>query len=411
MGRIMYHCRYCKEEIKTMFVDLGLAPLSNDYIQKESVGKGQYHLPLQAAVCDKCRLVQVLDFEMPEGIFNSEYKYFSSYSSSWLQHCKSYVDMIVRRLSLGSDSVVMEVASNDGYLLQYFKNYGIAPIGIEPSAGVAKAAIEKGIETRIDFFSKKFARNLEKKADLIIGNNVLAHVPDIRDFVQGFKEALKPDGVITVEFPHLLNLIRYNQFDTIYHEHFSYLSVLAVKRIFEEQGLKLIDIEKLNTHGGSLRVYATHAENQKQEVSEHVEELLAEEKEFGLGENEVYEEFAEKVRQIKLRVLERLVELKKLGSHIVGYGAAAKGNTLLNYCGIGREIIDYVVDANPNKQGCLLPGTLIPVLAPEEIAKTRPEYIIILPWTLKEEIKEALAYTKEWGAKFIVLIPEVEEFV
>jgi len=198
MGRIMYHCRYCKEEIKTMFVDLGLAPLSNDYIQKESVGKGLYHLPLQAAVCDKCRLVQVLDFEMPEGIFNSEYKYFSSYSSSWLQHCKSYVDMIVRRLSLGSDSVVMEVASNDGYLLQYFKNYGIAPIGIEPSAGVAKAAIEKGIETRIDFFSKKFARNLEKKADLIIGNNVLAHVPDIRDFVQGFKEALKPDGVITV---------------------------------------------------------------------------------------------------------------------------------------------------------------------------------------------------------------------
>lgn len=406
----MYNCRYCKEKLKTMFVDLGLQPLSNDYIKKELVGKGQCQLPLRAAVCDKCRLVQVLDFEMPEGIFNSEYKYFSSYSASWLKHCETYVDMITDRLSLNSESVVIETASNDGYLLQYFKKYGINPIGIEPSRSVAEAAIEKGIETRIAFWGTEFAKNMEKKADLIIGNNVLAHVPDIRDFVGGFKEALKPEGIVTVEFPHLLNLIRYNQFDTIYHEHFSYLSILAVKRIFEEQGLKLFDIEKLNTHGGSLRVYATHSENQKQEVSKHVEEILAEETEFGLDKDSVYEEFAEKVKKIKLNILDKLVSLKKGGYQIVGYGAAAKGNTLLNYCGIGSEIIDYVVDANPNKQGCLLPGTLIPVLAPDEISKTRPDYIIIIPWNLKEEIRETLAYTKEWGAKFLVLIPEIEEF-
>ncbi len=406
----MYHCRYCKEELKTMFVDLGLEPLSNDYIKKEFVGKGQYQLPLRAAVCDKCKLVQVLDFEMPEGIFNSEYKYFSSFSISWLEHCKAYVDMIVDKLSLNPESVVMEVASNDGYLLQYFKEYGIEPIGIEPSRSVAEAAIEKGIETRIAFFGTEFAKNLEKKADLIIGNNVLAHVPDIRDFVGGFKEALKPEGVVTVEFPHLLNLIRWNQFDTIYHEHFSYLSMLAVKRIFEEQGLKIFDIERLRTHGGSLRVYACHAKNQAQQVSSHVEEVIAEEKAFGLDKNAVYEEFAEKVKTIKLDILEKLIDLKRKGNHIVGYGAAAKGNTLLNYCGVGKEMIDYVVDANPNKQGCLLPGTLIPVLAPEEISKTRPDFIIIIPWNLKEEIRETLAYAKEWGAKFMTLIPEIEEF-
>jgi len=393
-----------------MFVDLGLEPLSNDYIKQEFVGKGQYQLPLRAAVCEKCRLVQVLDFEMPEGIFNSEYKYFSSFSTSWLNHCKAYVDMIVEKLSLNASSVVMEVASNDGYLLQYFKEYGIEPLGIEPSRSVAEAAIEKGIETRIAFFGTEFARSLEKKADLIIGNNVLAHVPDIGDFVGGLKEALKPEGVITVEFPHVLNLIRYHQFDTIYHEHFSYLSVLAVKRIFEEQGLKLFDIEKLNTHGGSLRVYAIHAENQGQQVSRHVQELIAEEKAFGLDKNAAYQEFAEHVKKMKLDILEKLIDIKKKGKKIAGYGAAAKGNTLLNYCGIGKEIIDYVVDANPNKQGCLLPGTLIPVLAPEELSKSKPDYILIIPWNLKQEIRETLAYAKEWGAKFMTLIPEIEIF-
>jgi len=407
----MYKCRYCKEKLNTLFVDLGLEPLANDYIKKELVGKGQYQLPLRVAVCDKCRLVQVLDFEMPKEIFNSDYKYFSSYSTSWLNHCKSYVHMIINRLSLKSESIVMEVASNDGYLLQYFKEYGITPIGIEPSKSVAEVAIEKGIDTRIAFFGTEFAKSLDKKADLIIANNVLAHVPDIRDFLGGFKEILKPEGVITLEFPHLLNIIRYNQFDTIYHEHFSYLSILAVKRICEEQELILFDIEKLNTHGGSLRVYVTHSKNKSQQISEHVEEILVEERAFGLDKNLVYEEFAEKIKKIKLNVLEKLIALKKSGKQIIGYGAAAKGNTLLNYCGIGKEFIDYVVDANPNKQGFLLPGTLIPILAPEEISKTKPDYIIIIPWNLKEEIMETLSYTKEWGAKFMILIPEIEVVV
>lgn len=406
----MYYCRYCKENLKTLFVDLGLEPLSNDYVEKEFVGKGQYQLPLRVAVCDRCNLVQLLDFEMPEDIFNANYKYFSSYSSSWLNHCRNYVDMIINRLSLKSESVVMEIASNDGYLLQYFKEYGINPIGIEPSKSVAEVSIKKGIDTRVAFFGEEFAKSLEKKADLVIGNNVLAHVLDIQDFMKGLKLILKPDGVITLEFPHLLNLIRYNQFDTIYHEHYSYLSILAVRHICVEQGLKIFDIEKLNTHGGSLRIYATHLENQSIHISKHVEDVLVEEKKFGLDKKLVYEKFAKKVKNIKLDILEKLVALKKNGKQIIGYGAAAKGNTLLNYCGIGKEIIDYVVDANPNKQGCLLPGTLIPVLAPEEISRTKPDYIIILPWNLKKEIRETLAYAKEWGAKFMTLIPEIEEF-
>lgn len=405
----MYRCRYCKQELKTMFVDLGLQPLSNDYIRKESAGKGQYELPLKAAVCDECKLVQILDFEMPDSIFNSEYKYFSSYSASWLAHCRKYVDMIVKRLALTSESNVMEIASNDGYLLQYFKEYDISPVGIEPSQSVADAAIKKGIETRVAFWSADFAQRLEKKADLIIGNNVLAHVPDIRDFVYGIKSALKEHGTVTLEFPHLLNLMKYNQFDTVYHEHFSYFSILAVKKIFEEQGLKIFDIEKLETHGGSLRVYATHMENGNVEISKSVKEILQEEQEFGLENKETYEAFAKKVEIIKLDILEKLIQLKKEGKVIVGYGAAAKGNTLLNYCGIGKEIIDYVVDANPNKQNCLLPGTLIPVFAPEKIKHTKPDYIVIIPWNLQKEIKELLSYSREWGAKLLVLIPEIKE--
>lgn len=393
-----------------MFVDLGLEPLSNDYVKKEAVGKGQYELPLRAAVCNKCKLVQILDFEMPDSIFNAEYKYFSSYSSSWLRHCKNYVDMIVKRLDLNENSNIVEIASNDGYLLQYFKEYGIEPLGIEPSQSVADVAIEKGIRTEVAFFGTEFAQKMGKKADLIIGNNVLAHVPDIKGFVKGMKIALKETGVITVEFPHLLNLIKYNQFDTIYHEHFSYLSIVALKRIFEEQGLKIFDVEQLETHGGSLRVYATHIENMQVKIEEHVEEILQEEKKFGLEEKKVYQDFAKKVEQIKLNILEKLISLKKAGKTIVGYGAAAKGNTLLNYCGIGKEMIDYVVDANPNKQGNLLPGTLIPILSPDEIKKTKPDYIIIIPWNLSEEIQQELAYIREWGAKFLVLIPEVREF-
>lgn len=406
----MYTCRYCKKPLKTLFADLGLEPLSNDYIEKENVGKGQYELPLRVAVCDNCKLVQVLDFELPEGIFNSEYKYFSSYSTSWLKHCEDYVEMIVDRLSLKKNSVVMEVASNDGYLLQYFKKYGIEPIGIEPSKSVAEVAIKKGIQTKIDFFGKNFAERLTEKADLIIGNNVLAHVPDIGDFVKGLKIALKDNGTITVEFPHLLNLIKYNQFDTIYHEHFSYLSIIVVSKIFEEQGLKIYDVEKLDTHGGSLRVYATHVENERQNISKNVELIMDEEKQFGMDENKIYLDFSEKIKKIKIDILEKIIELKKSGKKIVGYGAAAKGNTLFNYCGIGKEIIDYVVDANPNKQGRLLPGSLIPILKPDEIKKTKPDYVIIIPWNLKDEIHENLSFIKEWGGKFITLIPKVEIF-
>lgn len=405
----MYTCRYCNKHLNRMFVDLGLSPLSNDYITKDRINKGQFELPLRVAVCDNCKLVQTLELEIPDNIFNSEYKYFSSYSTSWLKHCQNYVDMIVKKLSLNSDSTVMEIASNDGYLLQFFLDYNISPIGIEPSQSVANAAIAKGINTKIEFWSSQYAANLKEKADLMIANNVLAHVPDIRDFVYGMKLGLKENGVITIEFPHLLNLIKYNQFDTIYHEHFSYLSILAIKKIFEENGLKIFDIEKLSTHGGSLRVYATHIENDKIGINPMVQEVLKEELDYGLAGQNVYEDFLVGVKDHKLTILEKLVALKKSGKTIVGYGAAAKGNTLFNYCGIDRTIIDYVVDANPHKQNCLLPGSLIPILAPEEIKNTKPDYIIIVPWNLKEEIKNTLSYTKEWGAKFLVLIPQVEE--
>lgn len=405
----MYTCRYCNKNLSKLFVDLGLSPLSNDYITKDRVNKGQLELPLRVAVCDNCKLVQTLELEIPDNIFNSEYKYFSSYSTSWLKHCKDYVDMIVERFSLNQDSTVIELASNDGYLLQFFLEHKISPIGIEPSKSVADAAIAKGINTKIAFWNTQYAANLKEKADLMIANNVLAHVPDIKDFVYGMKLGLKENGVITIEFPHLLNLIKYNQYDTIYHEHFSYLSILSTKKIFEENGLKIFDIEKLETHGGSLRVYATHIENDKITINRRVEEVLEEEITYGLAGQQVYDDFLVKVKNHKLDILEKLVALKKSGKTIVGYGAAAKGNTLLNYCGIDRTIIDYVVDANPHKQNCLLPGSLIPILSPEEIKKTKPDYIIIIPWNLKEEIKNTLSYTKEWGAKFLVLIPQVEE--
>ena len=405
----MYTCRYCNKNLSKLFVDLGLSPLSNDYITKDRVNKGQLELPLRVAVCDNCKLVQTLELEIPDNIFNSEYKYFSSYSTSWLKHCKNYVDMIVERFSLNQDSTVIELASNDGYLLQFFLEHKISPIGIEPSKSVADAAIAKGINTKIAFWNTQYAANLKEKADLMIANNVLAHVPDIKDFVYGMKVGLKENGVITIEFPHLLNLIKYNQYDTIYHEHFSYLSILSTKKIFEENGLKIFDIEKLETHGGSLRVYATHIENDKITINRRVEEVLEEEITYGLAGQQVYDDFLVKVKNHKLDILEKLVALKKSGNTIVGYGAAAKGNTLLNYCGIDRTIIDYVVDANPHKQNCLLPGSLIPILSPEEIKKTKPDYIIIIPWNLKEEIKNTLSYTKEWGAKFLVLIPQVEE--
>lgn len=405
-------CRYCGKELKTCMTDLGFAPLSNDYLAESDIQKGQFTLPLKVFYCDSCKLVQVVNYETPEGVFNENYKYYSSFSSSWLKHSENYVDYIVERLALTSNSNVMEIASNDGYLLQYFKKYSISPLGIEPSTSTAEEARKKGVETLEEFFGLDYAKKLTSergKFNLIIGNNVLAHVPYIGDFAKGLKEALTEDGTITMEFPHLLNLIKFKQFDTIYHEHFSYLDILAVKRIFEESGLKIYDIEKLETHGGSLRVFATHIENEKVGISKAVEEILEEEISFGLDNSKVYETFYEDVKKAKLDILKKLIELKSKGKAVVGYGAAAKGNTLFNYCGIKSDMIDYVADLSPYKQNFYLPGSLIPVVEPKRIRETKPDYVIIIPWNIKDEIMQQLSFIREWGGKFITLIPEVKE--
>lgn len=403
-------CRFCGRELKNTFVDLGLSPLSNEYVSKENLNKGQYYYPLHVMVCDECFLVQALEYETPENIF-CDYKYFSSYSKSWLEHAKKYVDMIVSKINLNENSQVIEIASNDGYLLQYFKQYNIEPLGIEPAENVAKEAEKKGIKTISEFFGTKLAERLakeNKKADLLIGNNVLAHVPNINDFVEGIKIILNDSGIVTMEFPHLLNLIDKNQFDTIYHEHFSYLSFTTVKRIFESKGLKIFNVEKLSTHGGSLRIYATHMENYSIEKDISVQNLLNEEREYGLDNIYIYTSFNEKVKQIKRETLEALIKIKEDRKTIAAYGAAAKGNTFLNYCGIGKDFIDYVVDANPHKQGLFLPGTHIPIVSIDEMKKNIPDYIIILPWNLKEEIVMQLEKLFERKTKHIICIPEME---
>lgn len=403
-------CRFCGTKLEHTVVDLGLSPLTNAYIREEELSKGEIFLPLHAMVCSKCFLVQVLDYEEPENIF-SEYDYFSSYSSSWLEHAKSYVDEIVSELDLNEQSQVIEIASNDGYLLQYFKEHRVKALGIEPAGNVAMEAEKKGITTIIDFFGTKLATQLKDEgiqADLLIGNNVLAHVPNINDFVGGAKKILKEYGVITMEFPHLLNLIKYNQFDTIYHEHFSYLSLMSISKVFESKGLKIYDIKELPTHGGSLRIYATHQDNHKRQVSENVERIIQNEVALGLDQIETYTEYHSKIQRIKRNILQLFTQLKNQDKKIVAYGAAAKGNTLLNYCGIGKDFIDYVVDANPHKQGKYLPGTRIPITNIDEIAKSKPDYIIIFPWNIKKEIIELLSFTREWGAKAVVLIPEIE---
>ncbi|MCI9229276.1 MAG: class I SAM-dependent methyltransferase [Dorea sp.] len=405
-------CRYCGAELKICMTDLGVAPLSNDYLANNRLSKGQHTLPLKVFYCDACKLVQVVDYEMPEGVFNEEYKYYSSFSTSWLKHSENYVDYIVKRLELTNTSKVMEIASNDGYLLQYFKKYQINPLGIEPSTSTAEIAKSKGIETIDDFFGATLAEKLvceRDKFDLIIGNNVLAHVPYIGDFVKGLSLALKESGTITLEFPHLLNLIKYNQFDTIYHEHFSYLDILSVKRIFHDNGMKIYDIQKLDTHGGSLRVFISHKANANVDISEAVENIINEELAFGLDKVNVYKEFHEKVKNIKLNIWAKLINLKKNKKTIVGYGAAAKGNTLFNYCGIKNDIIDYVADISPFKQNLYLPGSFIPVVSPERIKETKPDYVLIIPWNLKTEIISQLSYIREWGGRFLVLIPEITE--
>jgi len=403
-------CRFCKAGLQHTFVDLGMSPLSNSYLKLDQLNQAEKFYPLHTYVCEQCLLVQLEEFESPDHIF-SDYAYFSSYSDSWLNHAKKYTDLMIDRFSLSKSSLVIELASNDGYLLQFFKELNIPILGIEPAANVAQVAESKGIPTLVKFFGVHTAQelfDLGKSADLLLGNNVLAHVPDINDFVAGMKIILKPEGVLTMEFPHLWQLINQNQFDTIYHEHFSYLSFTTVEKIFACHGLTLFDVEELSTHGGSLRIYGMHEYNQKFIVSDRVRLLKEKEHQAGLDKVDTYLQFSNQVMSTKRKLLSFLIELKNNGKTIVGYGAPAKGNTLLNYCGIRSDLLDYTCDRSPHKQGLFLPGTHIPIYHPDKITETKPDYVLILPWNLKDEISSQLSYIREWGGKFIVPIPEVE---
>lgn len=406
------HCRFCGSELFHTFADLGLSPISNEYICTEDLDKGQYYYPLTVDVCASCFLVQALEYRKPEDIF-SNYKYFSSFSESWLTHCKKYVDMIIDRLALDQNSLVYELACNDGYLLQYFKPHNIPICGVEPAANVADVAKQKGIDVEVAFWGHDTALDITQRrgqADLIIGNNVLAHVPDINSFVEGIRIALKQSGSATIEFPHLLKLMKYNQFDTIYHEHFSYFSLHTVDRIFKAHNLKIYDVEELTTHGGSLRIYVSHIENNECSVSDSVKNVLKDECEAGLLDIGTYEKFGDNIRNIKYESCRILSDLKKQGAKIAAFGAAAKGNTFLNYCGIGREYIDFVSDSSTEKQGLFLPGTRIPITDIEKIKEEMPDYIVFLAWNLRDEFTDLLSFTREWGCKFITFIPNAEIF-
>ncbi len=405
-------CLFCRTELRHTFVDLGMSPPCESYRQPEQLNEMEPFYPLHAYVCDQCFLVQLQEYIRPENIF-SDYAYFSSYSQSWLQHAKNYVDMAVERFQLSDESQVVEIASNDGYLLQYFVAKGIPTLGIEPAANIAKVAMEKGIPTVVKFFGEETAREQfekGKQADLLIGNNVLAHTPHLNDFVKGLKIILKPQGVITMEFPHLMRLKEENQFDTIYHEHFSYFSFITVENIFAFHGLTIFDVEELSTHGGSLRIYARHTEDFSKPVSQQVLELRAREEAAGVTRLEYYSSFSEQVKETKRKLLDFLIKVKREGKSVVGYGAPGKGNTLLNYCGIRTDFLDYTVDRSPYKQGQFLPGTHIPIFHPDKIQETKPDYVLILPWNLKDEIMAQMAYIRDWGGQFVVPIPEVQIF-
>jgi SAM-dependent methyltransferase len=387
-----------------------MSPLSNSYLSAELLQQMEPFYPLHAYVCNACFLVQLPEVESPQNIF-SDYAYFSSYSDSWLSHAKKYTDEMIERFKFDSSSQVIEIASNDGYLLQYFKEKSIPVLGIEPAANVAEAACSKGIPTRIQFFGTETAHEILSEglqADLLLGNNVIAHVPDLNDFVAGLKIVLKPNGVITMEFPHVLRLIKGNQFDTIYHEHFSYFSFITIEGVFKRHGLTLFDVEELPTHGGSLRIYGCHSEHEENAISANVLKLKSLETEAGLMSISTYDSFAEQVRKTKRELLDFLISVKREGKNVVGYGAPAKGNTLLNYCGIRQDFLDYTVDRSPHKQGFYLPGTHIPIFTPEKLSETKPDYVLILPWNIKEEIMEQVGYIREWGGKFVVPIPELE---
>jgi len=402
-------CRFCNAALSHEFADLGVSPLSNAYLKPEQLQRMEPFFPLTVYVCDECLLVQLPAFETPENIF-SDYAYFSSYSDSWLAHARSYCRAMIERLALDATTPVVEIASNDGYLLQYFLEAGVPVLGVEPAANVAEVARERGIETLVRFFGVDTARALAaagRKARLLLGNNVLAHVPDLNDFVAGLKILLADGGVITMEFPHLMRLIDELGWDTIYHEHFSYFSLLAVQRIFAAHGLTIFDVDELPTHGGSLRIYARHS-GEGGEAGESVVHLMTIEREFGLDQIGTYGRFAEQVRETKRALLSFLIRAKEEGKHVVGYGAPAKGNTLLNYCGIRADFLDYTVDRSPHKQGSFLPGTRIPIHAPDRIRETKPDYVLILPWNLKDEIVEQMADVRSWGGRFVVPIPRVE---
>lgn len=405
-----HHCRFCGTELRHTFVDLGLTPLANSFLTREDLTQHEPVYPLHVRVCHECFLAQLEEFESPKHIF-SDYAYFSSYSESWLDHARRYAEEMVGRFGLDAHSQVVEIASNDGYLLQYFLRQGIPVLGVEPATNVAQAAEQKGIPTLTEFFGVQTANEMRaagKTADLLLGNNVLAHVPDLNDFVAGLKIVLKPDGVITMEFPHLMRLISGNQFDTIYHEHFSYLSFTTVEEVFAKHGLTLFDVEELSTHGGSLRIYAQHTEYQDRAKTDRVGDLKSREQDAGLRRLETFAAFQDRVKETKRALVDFLTTAKREGKSVVGYGAPAKGNTLLNYCGIGPELIDYTVDLSPHKQGHFLPGSHIPIHSPDRIDQTRPDYILILPWNLREEIMGQWAHAREWGAKFVVPIPSVE---
>jgi len=403
-------CRFCNKPLQYLFLSLGSFPLPNSYLTQEQLHQKEIFYPLEVYVCDHCFLVQLQEYETPENIFG-DYAYFSSYSDTWLKHAKDYVEKMVSLFRIDRTSFVVEIASNDGYLLQYFAERGIPVLGIEPARNVAEAAKQKGIPTEVVFFGTQAAKRLAsegKHADLLLGNNVLAHVPNLNDFVKGLKILLKPQGMITMEFPHLMRLMEETQFDTIYHEHFSYFSFITAEEVFRAHGLTLFDVEEVPTHGGSLRIYGRHREDETKPVGERVHQMRQRERDGGYTDMDHYLHFHEKVKAMKRDILKFLIQAKEEGKTMVGYGAPAKGNTLLNYCGIGRDFIDYTVDKNPYKQGRYLPGSHIPIEQPSKIRETKPDYVLILPWNLKDEIIEQMAFIRQWGGKFVIPIPRVQ---
>ena len=405
-------CRFCSAPLRVTFANLGMSPISNNFVAFKHAQAMEAFYPLHAYVCESCFLVQLVDFEKAENMFSDEYLYFSSYSESWLQHARTYAEVSIERERLGPNSLVVEIASNDGYLLQYFKQAKIPVLGIEPTANTARVALEeRGISSEVAFFGKATALRLVERgvrADLMAANNVLAHVPDINDFVSGYPILLKPNGVANFEFPHLLSQIENRQFDTIYHEHFSYLSFTVASRIFAAHGMRVYDVEELTTHGGSLRLFVCHDANGNRSNTPRVAAMLERERAAGLNNIETYRQFSKEIVKTKCDLLDFLVTARREGKSVVGYGAPAKGNTLLNYCGVGPELMEFTVDRSPHKVGRLLPGVRIPIRSPEAIFEHRPDYILIMPWNLKEEIMEQMAGVSKWGGRFVTPIPSVQ---